>query len=61
MSGDDAMGALAAEGRATLEVIRKIEDFYVEYTASSLNRDQPGKESRIVLAEISGFIGLLTQ
>jgi len=54
MSADDAMSALAAEARATLEVIRKIERFYDEYTASSLNREQPGRESLIVLAEIFG-------
>ncbi len=54
MSADESMKSLAAEARTTLEVIRKIEDYYDEYTRSSLHRDEPSRESRIVLAEIFG-------
>jgi len=54
MSGDDTMKSLAAEARTTLDVIRRIEDYYDDYTGSSLNRAEPSRESRIVLAEIFG-------
>ena len=54
MSADESMKSLAAEARTTLEVIRKIEDYYDEYTRSSLHREKPSRESRIVLAERFG-------
>lgn len=52
MSGNEVLKSLAAEAATTLDVLGRIETFYNEYTAASLNRESPSRESRIVLAEI---------